>query len=70
MVNTVDTEVLKVVKKDAFRVLMGDRLGDTLVKKTPFRKKTKRLEKITSASKSIMDNWVLKSSHKGDNQKL
>ena len=55
-------------KKDAFRVLMAGKLGDTLGKKTPTRKKPKRLEKITSASKSVMDNWVVKSGHKGDTE--
>ena len=47
---------------------MGGKLGDTLIKKTPTRKKPKRLEKITSASKSVMDNWVVKSGHKGDKE--
>ena len=54
-------------KKDASGVLMDGMVGDTLIKKTPTRKKIKRLEKVTSASRSLMENWVKKSSHKGHN---
>ena len=59
------TVVTEGEKTDAFKVLMSGRQGDTR-QKTPVRKKVKRIDKVTSGSKSLMDNWVSKLCRKGD----
>ena len=60
-----NADVKKGEAKDALEALMsGARAGDTHTKKTPVRKRVKRLENITSSNMSILD-WVTKSASKG-----
>ena len=55
----VDTDVKKVENMNAFEALMSaGSQGDTL-KRTPVRKRVKRLDKIASKNKSLLD-WVTK----------
>ena len=59
-----DTDVMKGETMNAFEALMsGARTGDTQ-KRTPVRKRVKRLENITSSNTSIL-NWATKSARKG-----
>ena len=63
--NTKDSDVKKGdIKKNAFEALMKrDNTGDT-PKRTPVRRRVKRLNKITSSNASILD-WVSKTDRKG-----
>ena len=58
---TVDS---KKVKNDAFEALMNARVCGDAQKRTPVRKRVKRLDKITSKESSPLLNWVTKNQPK------